>query len=43
MCLSSAMQFERNKMDTFELGWWWVDYFIYEDMETSSSGKFLYP
>ena len=39
MDLSPAMQFECNKMGSSELGWWRIDYIIFKDLETASSGK----
>ena len=37
--LSPAMQLECNKMGSSELGWWWIDYIIFKDLETASSGN----
>jgi hypothetical protein len=34
-----CLQFECDKMDSSELGGWWIDYFIFKNMEASTSGK----
>lgn len=32
------LQLKCSKMDPFELGWWWIDYFICQDLEASWTG-----